>query len=238
MNHLFHHWHPQLALRYLPIVKFIKSLKIKHLKILEVGSGSLGIGPYINQEITGLDIDFSGPRWPRLKQIKGSADKLPFDDDEFDIAISVDVIEHLPKKIRQKSIEELFRIAHHSVIIAVPVGSLSHDQDKQLDKLYKKQHGKPFPFLEEHLKNGLPEKAQILNLITAGAKKYNKTISIKIQGNRNLKLRMWLMKGWMAKNKIIDLFFRKVLLLFIPLLRTLDQKPPYYRQIFFVTIRD
>lgn len=235
---MFYRWHPQLALRYLPIVKFINSLKINNPKILEVGSGSLGIGPYIRHEITGLDIDFSGPRWPKMKQVKGSANKLPFTEDEFDIAISVDVIEHLPKKIRQKSIEELFRVASLAIIIAAPIGNMSQAQDRDLSYIYDKKFGKQFPFLKEHLRHGLPEKDQLTSWIKDAANINDKRVIIHTQGNRNLKLRMWLMKGWMAKNKLIDLYFRKVLLLFLPILRLLDIPGPHYRQIFFVTIKN
>ena len=116
---LFDRWHPQLALRYLPIVSWVKKQGLINSKIIEVGSGSLGIGPYLNQTFTGVDIDFSGPRWPKMKQVKGKAEKLPFPDKAFDVAISVDVLEHLPPQNRAPAVSELFRVATKAVIIAV-----------------------------------------------------------------------------------------------------------------------
>ena len=76
----FYRWHPEVALRYLPIVKRIKQykkeLKKKELKILEVGSGSLGMAPYLKMPVTGLDVDFSGPKLSLLKPAQGKATKI------------------------------------------------------------------------------------------------------------------------------------------------------------------
>ncbi len=233
---LFYRWHPQLALRYLPVISYINGLKIKDPKIIEVGPGSLGIGPYLNHPFTGVDIDFSGPQWSQMKQVKGRAENLPFPSDSFDIALSVDVIEHLLPKNRQPAIAELFRVARREVIIAVPVGQLSAQQDRELNKEYYQKFNCEFPFLKEHLKYGLPESVEVISLIKSAAKKLGKKVSIRQQGDRNLSLRRWLMQGWMTKNPLINFFFRKVLLLFLPILFLFDKKPPHYRQIFYVRV--
>ena len=68
---MFNRWHPQLALRYLPIVRYIKNSGLVNPSILEVGSGSLGIGPYLKKEFTGADIEFSGPKWPQKNDTVG-----------------------------------------------------------------------------------------------------------------------------------------------------------------------
>ncbi len=234
----FYRWHPQIALRYLPIVKYIKQLNLKSgpdgPKILEVGSGSLGIGPYLHLPFTGVDIDFKGPKWPQMKQVSAQATKLPFPDKSFDIVISVDVLEHLPLKQRQPALTEAFRVAKQAVILAFPTGKLSHQQDIQLDKLYKQKFNKPFPFLTEHLQYPLPQQQAIIKHIKVTCP----NCTICTQGNRNLDLRAWLMKGWITNNKLVDIFFRKVLLVFLPFLKILDKYPPHYRQIIFVNINN
>ena len=234
----FLRWHPQLALRYLPLVKFINKIDIKNPTILEVGSGSLGIGPYLKREFTGVDIDFSGPSWQQLKKIKGQAEKLPFGYCSFDVVISVDVLEHLPPKNRARAIQELFRVSREHVVIAVPLGTQSEKQDQKLDTHYRQKFGKPFPLLKEQANYGLPTKAEINSWIKKSNQKYHQDFSVTVKGNRNLKLRWWLMNGWMSRSFFVNIFFRKVLLLFLPLLALVDKRPPHYRQIYYVKVKN
>src|SRR3989338_1697820 len=61
-NRFFLHQHPETALRYLPIVSVMAKKGLKDSKLLEVGSGSLGITPYLKRPIDGIDVNFSGPQ--------------------------------------------------------------------------------------------------------------------------------------------------------------------------------
>ncbi len=235
MKKPFERWHPKIALRYLPIVKEIKKSGLENPQILEVGSGSLGIVPYLDLPVTGVDVDFSGPQFPLLKQVKGKATNLPFPDNSFDFAISVDVLEHLLPEKRAKAIAEVLRCAKVEVFMAVPCGKGAMEQDKELNSLYQQIFGQPFPFLKEHLTFGLPEKEWLSDTIKEEAAKLGKEVEIWTEGNINLSLRNFLMRGWMTKNIIIDFIFRKVFLLFIPIFRRMNREPTY-RQIFFVKI--
>jgi len=234
MNLLLKRWHPQIALRYFPIVRFLK--RFKNLTVLEVGSGSLGIGPYFQKPLFAVDIDFSGPNWPKLTKTKAQAQNLPFQNQSFDIALSIDVLEHMPPPSRPQAVSELLRVTKRAAIIAVPQSHLSTQQDQDLDKLYKQKFAKPFPFLSEHLTHGLPSQKQVLSWIKKAAQKHHQKITVTTLGNRNLSLRLFLMKGWMTKSFITDIFFRKILLLFLPLLELIDKYPPHYRQIYFINI--
>ena len=111
----FYRWHPEVAIRYLPIVSEIKKFP-KDTKILEVGSGGLGIAPYLGRLVVGLDNNFSGPSHPLLKQKKGKGEKIPFKDSSFDIVISVDTLEHVPSEKRSLMIDEMLRVAHRECI--------------------------------------------------------------------------------------------------------------------------
>lgn len=226
----FYRWHPEVAIRYLPIVHEIK--KTAFASILEVGSGGLGIAPYLGREITGIDSDFSGPKHPLLKMVQGTGENLPFGDKSFDIVISVDTLEHVLPKNRISVILEMVRVAKKEIIIAVPSGNRSQKQDKELSDKYKSKFGEEFHFLKEHSEYGLPEEKEILTILTKLIGPNEKT---KILGNENLQLRKFLMSGWMTKNFFIDIFFRKILLFALPVLNFFE-KEPYYRRIFFVTI--
>ncbi len=226
-------WHPKIALRYLPIVDEIRKRKIVNPTILEIGSGPLGIAPYIKQEVIGLDIDFTGPSITYLKKKEGSALQVPFPNSSFDFVVMMDVLEHIAPKDRQRAIIEGLRVARQELVIGVPCGQKSAQQDKQLADIYEKIHKKPFHFCCEHITFGLPSEDDIKQKIDAAAKKIHCSYSLIVMGNINLTVRQFLMYGWMTKNVLIDVFFRKILLIFIPLLRHLNHKPTY-RRLFFV----
>jgi len=234
--YFFYRWHPEVALRYLPIVNEIKEMD-KKVKILEVGSGGLGIAPYLKKQVTGVDSLFEKPFDPLLERIKAKATKLPFESNSYDVVLTVDMLEHLEKKDREKAIEEMFRVAKKKVIIAVPCGKKAYEQDVLLDRYYQKKRGESFHFLKEQINFGLPDKKSMYDTIEKVAAASGKKIRVKAQGNENLKLRMFLMKGWVSGNIISNVIFRKLFLFCIPIFRLFNQEPTY-RQLFFIDIQD
>lgn len=223
-------WHPEVAIRYLPIVKKItQTFGRKKIRILEVGSGWLGIAPYLNQPITGLEEKKPDKLFKGLSFCQGSILKIPFNDNSFAVVICVDVLEHLKKQDRQKAITEVLRVAAKYLYLAVPCSLASLQQDKKLAKNFS------YSFLQEHLKNLLPEKADIMATLEKSARDLGKKITIDVQGNENLNWRWFLMKGFASHNWLVNIFFRKIMLLFLPLLFIVN-RPPFYRQIFSVRI--
>lgn len=227
-------WHPKIALRYLPVVEEIKKLG-SGAQILEIGSAGLGIAPYLRQQVIGLDIEFSPPFHPLLVPVSGTGTTIPFAPNSFDAVISIDMLEHIPKIDREKVIAQMLRIGRKLICIGVPCGEAAQTQDEQLKMDYKKRHGRDFLFLTEQIEYGVPEKSEIIKLIQEKAQQLGKHISIRTQGNINLKLRKRLMQGWISTNPLTDIFFRKILLLFIPIMKQMNHEPTY-RQLFFVTI--
>lgn len=125
----------------------------KGVKILEVGcsSGHLlrtlaAIG--LDVEYTGVDIDQyaieKGTRFLEKNSITGikkarlmvsGAENLPFQDEEFDVAISLNVLEHL--KEPRKAISELLRCSKQLVIIR----TLMSDQTFIVQEARNSNHG-------------------------------------------------------------------------------------------------
>lgn len=225
-------WHPEVALRYLPVVDEIKRLGNKP-SVLDVGSGGLGIAPYIGFSVTGIDVRFKPPFHENLERVKASAVKIPFADNVYDAVVSVDAFEHLTVGQRKKAVKEMIRCAKKLIVVAVPSGEKSYIQDKELSKYYRKKFGKKYHFFEEQLHLGLPEEKDIIEAVNNASKELNIKIKMKILNNENLSLREFLMKGWMTRNFFIDILFRKVMLLFIPLFVYLNN-PPVYRKIFII----
>lgn len=231
----YYRWHPEVAIRYWPIAEVLK--KSPSGSVLEVGSGGIGIAPYLGRQVTGLDSDFSGPKHPLLKEQLGSGTKLPFANKSFDFVISSDTLEHIAPALRPKVVGEMLRVAKQMVIIAVPTGIESQKQDQLLSDYFEKKFGHRFQFFTEHKVYGLPEIESVSAIIKNESRKLRKKITLSIAGNENLALRYFLMKSWITKNPILDIIHRKLYLFFLPLIFLID-KPPYYRSIYYVTIEN
>lgn len=229
-------WHSKVALRYLPIVEKIRELKLENSNILEIGSGSLGITPYLGKRITGVDFNFTGPQTDLLTKVKSSANKIPFKDRSFNVVLMVDIIEHLPQNSRKNALNEAFRIAKKLLVIAVPEGNLSIMEDELLSDYYRKTYQKDFSFFREHQKYKLPAEDYVSDTIKELSVKYKRKLQIRKISNVNMRLHQFLMKGWMTKNPLIDIFFRKILIMLIPIFRKMNTEPTY-RKIYFITFK-
>lgn len=225
--------HPETALRYLPVVEKLKELNLVDSKILEIGSGSLGITPYLKRGIDGLDVDFSGPKTSLINRIKGSASPLPFRKNSYDVVISVDVLEHIPRGDRQEAIFEMLRVASKLAIIVVPTGELSEKQDKELDLRWQKIFNTHYQFLKEHVQNGLPKVDEILVSIDKAKRRLGKKAVVKSKPIFNLRVRKILMKFWISKNKYLYYLYLKGFLFLLPFLRNANFGK-CYRRIFVI----
>ncbi len=153
-----------MKLRYKPVVAKLKKLRNqnKNLKILEVGSGSKGITRFFKHHVVGMDVEFQDHKNKYLKEITGSATKkFPFEDNEFDVVIAIDAIEHFPKEERLKSLKEMLRVSKKHIIIAGPF------EITKWDRLVLKKWPKNSPTyinIKEHLDCGIPDGSEIKNV--------------------------------------------------------------------------
>ena len=142
-----------LILRYFPIAKKLKEISKKSkkpLRVLEVGSGSIGITRFYNGEVIGIDIETEKYKNPRLTFIKGSATNLPFAESSFDVVVSVDTLEHLTRKDQIKMVLEAYRVSKKHIMLTYPVGFNKYHE--RILQNWKKSH--LTKSLEEHLRGG------------------------------------------------------------------------------------
>lgn len=117
----------QVEAYFLALNRYIK----ENYRVLDVGFG-LGYGLIIlsisAREVSGIDVDEKSYTYchstmvgknPKLKFIGlYNGEKLPFDDDFFDVLTCIDVIEHVDKY--DALIEEMLRVSKHGVFISTP----------------------------------------------------------------------------------------------------------------------
>lgn len=90
--------------------------------ILDVGCGD---GRITNElvkyyDVFAIDRSREAIKYVNSKKSLASADQMPFKDHLFDLVLSSEVIEHLPGKILNKTIEEIQRVSKEYIIISVP----------------------------------------------------------------------------------------------------------------------
>lgn len=181
-----------------PIVSLIK--KDRNITtILDVGSGALGITPYLKRKATGLDASFHSPTSPLLQKILRSADKIPFPENSFDAVICVDVLEHIPSKRRHKVIKELIRVTKRKIFLVCPCDKDAEKEDKIIEAHVKKIFKTSDPFLNEHLTYGLPMSEKIMKFIPANC-------HVKIYHLTNIHIHRLILKTQFTRSRMKNLF--------------------------------
>lgn len=221
-------WDVSVALRYLGIVKDIKKNFKDKVKILDVGSGGFGLCVYMKgkYDITGTDIETGGKKYKDIKVIKASVEKLPFKDFSYDIITSVDMMEHLPEKIRKKAVFEMVRVAKQKIYLAFPRGKTSTLIDRFLRRYYKFTHKKELDFLNEHIRYQLPGERETEVFFYEAASKFKKDVVVNKKGNTNIFLWLFLLMLGFSQVKLLTSIYHK-LLYFLPILDKIHFFPTY-----------
>jgi SAM-dependent methyltransferase len=87
---------------------------------------------------------------------------LPFADRSFDVAVSVDVLEHIERPLRGRHLSELGRVARERVVACCPLGGDEHEAaERELADWHERVTGHRHRFLDEHIERGLPRAAEL-----------------------------------------------------------------------------
>lgn len=227
ITYKYKNWSFDTAMRYLPVVEFINNkYKNKNCKILEIGSGNIGIAPYLDKEIIGVDKYYYNSVLDNLKIVKGDARKLPFKDSTFDIVLSLDMLEHISNKERAKVINEMIRVSSKYFLIGFPTGEPARKQDEFVSKLTKNRFGKEDQFISEHIKYMLPRELEFMSILN----KKKKVKVIKVIDNFPVYLRYLTLSILFTESKsYLRIYF---LLNFMAGFLLKLKFRPYYRKIF------
>jgi hypothetical protein len=96
-------------------------------------------------------------------QITGT--ELPFADATFEVATSIDVLEHLERHDRGGHLTELARVAQDRVVFCCPLGTAAHaESERRLAEWYEHTTGRQHRFLREHVACGLPDEVELRTL--------------------------------------------------------------------------
>ncbi len=167
-------------LRYSKILAELKS-RISNsdakINILEVGAGGEGLAGFLKymrkHESFNILLADSNPDFlakvKLAKTIVLNCEQLPFENEEFDIVISVDTLEHIPKDKRENFLKELKRVSKNTVLLHFvmhdPVKQfLGRDGDIKFNQWYLNNFKKEHRWTAEHLTIEPPSCREIENV--------------------------------------------------------------------------
>jgi SAM-dependent methyltransferase len=142
---------------------------------------------------------------------------LPFRDNAFDAAVSLDTVEHLPRTARPIFIEELKRVVKHGIVITCPLESAdglfqAEKPDLRLSAAIAKRNAVQPGWLQEHLQQGHPTREELLELLPGA----------QVTGSDNCEA--WLRFALLQQRAFLWLFSG---LFYLLSLRKRDAEPPY-----------
>jgi SAM-dependent methyltransferase len=175
------------AARYFPILEELQKYLPPNGKVVEIGSGSVGMGEFWSLPFVGCDLSFAHPPHAPMQPVICSAEALPFPDCHFDAVISSDVLEHIDPKRRRKVVSEIVRVTRTVAIVAYPCGQAAWALDQELYWHYKTRR-LPLPnWLQEHMLHPFPDETLFTDL-PGGWK-------MRIIHNESLRFHSWVMRA-------------------------------------------
>ncbi|HQD27246.1 MAG TPA: glycosyltransferase, partial [Methanoculleus thermophilus] len=143
------------------ISKFVAAIRDrKSLNILDVG----GKNGRLNDFLPGDNVfvlDVLPPSPGEDNYVHGSILVPPFRNGSFDVVVSSDVLEHIPPTDRNTAILEMLRLSKNFVVLGAPFYSEDvKDAEERANNFFVASAGISHPWLEEHIRNGLPSKSE------------------------------------------------------------------------------
>jgi hypothetical protein len=164
-------------LRYAQVVKGLEASGAGEVRrLIEVSSGRGGIAwVFRKADFQTCLVDRSpdllrdgrgGNAW----RVCSDACRLPFPDDSFDAAVSLDTVEHLPQPLRASFLEELKRVTKRAVVVTCPLQSADgefegREFDLRLHREIAQRRGVQPEWLEEHIERGHPTREALCELL-------------------------------------------------------------------------
>jgi hypothetical protein len=221
------------ASRYFPIIDWIHHVLPQGGSILDVGSGSLGIGEFYTEPFVGCDLCFYDPPLSLMAAVQASALSLPFACSSFDMVVSSDMLEHIPAAMRGVAIHDMIRVSRKFAILAFPCGEPAYRLDQKYMQFCQRRGLRPPLWLQEHLSHGLVEANEVESVLD------NLRVSYSVVGHENLAFHHWLLisssSTWL--NRLFRLSLQTVPGLVKALLKLANSEPTY-RKLYFITLEE
>lgn len=133
------------------VAEHVNKLKLaKNTVVLDVGGFDGAFAIFVpEQKVWVLDPQTTG----------GNGLKIPFPDKYFDVVVSIDALEHIPRRDRPKLLQELVRVTRSRLFINFPEAR-SMEAQKVVLSIFNNNR-----LIQEHVDYKLPSQEEILSLL-------------------------------------------------------------------------
>jgi Methyltransferase domain len=216
------------AARFFPILQELKRQLPAEGELLEVGSGSLGVGEFWNRSFVGSDVSFSTRPVEHMRAVACSGAQLPFRDQAFDAVVVSDVMEHVPPGMRKEIVDEALRVSRRIVVFGYPCGQAASELDRKLYWDYQSRKLAPPIWLQEHMLHPFPDDSLFADVPAGWTRR--------VIPNETLSFHYWMMRTEMfrAWNYAFRLSLRMAPRLVEKALQLANSEPSY-RKLFVLT---
>lgn len=168
--------------------------------------------------------------------IKGDATQIHFPSQFFDIAVSFDVLEHIPPKKREKFILESIRVSKYGVFLAFPSNDKDNvvsESEKKINQIHNLITGVDHRWLKEHIDLGIPNIQGFEKILNR-----NKIYFCSIDSNR---IDHWILLQTAVvlaqKNPSVIKYIEKLNKVYNQNITKIDTKfqGKYYRKIYYIS---
>jgi len=217
--------------RYRMAADVIEFIREGRMKILDVGARGDLLKFLPSDFVVTVD---PNPQFITRTFLAGDGLMLPFADSTFDLALGIDVVEHLSATDREKFLDELARVSSRGLIVASPFRSAMNEECETIvNELHKVFYTRENPWLSEHIMNKLPELDDVVMCLR------NKGFSVSVLPNGYLPRWVFLMSLYyfLASVDGADALIRTLNAFYNRNYYLLDNREPCYRYV-IVALRD
>jgi hypothetical protein len=200
--------YPDWALRYVPVVKGLRSYLHADARALEIGANENGLARFAKVRTIVVDIAPAHLAAARATQnvlpVVADLAALPFAQGAFGVCVCMDTFEHVGEDVRVAAVREIVRVTAGAMVIGFPSGTASARAERDIREGYRRFCGGTLKWLEEHTANPLPDSERIARLF---ADESGSEHRIAIQKNANLRMWTWMWRvlicGWPGRGNAV-----------------------------------
>jgi ubiquinone/menaquinone biosynthesis C-methylase UbiE len=215
-------------LRYAQVVEGLEASGVGEIRrLIEVSSGRGGVAWIFRKADFQICLVDRSPdllrdgRGGKAWRVCADACRLPFPDDSFDAAVSLDTVEHLPTSLRTPFLQELRRVTKRALVLTCPLQSgdgefQGREFDLQLYREIAQRKGVQPEWLEEHIERGHPTREALREQLPGAT----------VKGSENC-------MAWVRFSSLYErtFFWPFAGIFYLAFLKKRDTGPPYRRAL-------